>query len=89
VGHFPGRPITPGVTQLQIVHELMENHFGKTIRLIAVDDCKFLKIVNPDEGKQLKISVQFAVTDSVLHVKAVGTDDAHTFLKLKGRYQFI
>jgi 3-hydroxyacyl-[acyl-carrier-protein] dehydratase len=88
-GHFPGHPITPGVMQLQIVHELIETHFGKTIKLIAVDDCKFLKIVNPEQEKELRIAVEFAVTDSVLHVRAMGKHDADTFLKLRGTYQFI
>jgi len=88
VGHFPSQPITPGVMQLQIVHELIEAHFGKPINLIAVDDCKFLKIVNPEQTKELKIAVEFAVTDSVLHVRAVGKHDADMFLKLKGTYQF-
>ena len=87
-GHFPGHPITPGVMQLQIVHELRETHLGKSIKLIAVDDCKFLKIVNPEQEKELRIEVEFVETDSVLHVRAVGKHDADTFLKLKATYQF-
>jgi 3-hydroxyacyl-[acyl-carrier-protein] dehydratase len=88
-GHFPGHPVTPGVVQLQIIHELIENHFGKSIKLIALDDCKFLKIVNPEERKQIQISVEFVVNDPLLQVRAAGKYDLDIFIKLKGIYRFI
>jgi 3-hydroxyacyl-[acyl-carrier-protein] dehydratase len=88
-GHFPGYPVTPGAVQLQIIHELIENHFGKSIKLIALDDCKFLKIVNPEERKQIQISVEFVINDPLLQVRAAGKYDLDIFIKLKGIYRFI
>jgi 3-hydroxyacyl-[acyl-carrier-protein] dehydratase len=86
-GHFPGHPVTPGVIQLQIVHELLERHFGKRMRLITVDNCKFLKIVNPDEQRQIQISIDYVVHHSVVHVKSAGKQDADLFFKLKATYK--
>ena len=88
-GHFPGHPITPGVVQLQIVHELMENHLGKSLKLVTVDDCKFLKIIDPEETNEVQISVEYVLNNSLLHVKAAGKYDIYTFLKLKGSYLII
>jgi 3-hydroxyacyl-[acyl-carrier-protein] dehydratase len=88
-GHFPGHPITPGVIQLQIVHELMENHLGKSLQLIAIDDCKFLKIVNPESEDKIQISVLYATESSLLHVQASGKCETDTFFKLKGSYKII
>ena len=47
IGHFPGYPVTPGVIQIQIVHELLEKHFGIKMELKTMPQCKFLKILNP------------------------------------------
>ena len=88
-GHFPGHPVTPGVIQLQIVHELLENHFGKNLRLITMPQCKFLKILNPKEILQLVVDIEFNRTDDELTIKARGENGATIFFKLNATYQFI
>ena len=85
-GHFPGHPVTPGVIQLQIVHELMEHYFRKSLKLATVDDCKFLKIINPEENDVIQISVEYFVDNSLLQIKASGKCDSGIFFKLKASY---
>ena len=86
-GHFPGHPVTPGVIQLQIVHELVEYYFGKSLRMVAVDDCRFLKIINPEEHDEIIVSVEYSVNNSLLQIKATGKYDADIFFKLKASYK--
>jgi len=86
-GHFPGHPVTPGAVQLQIIHELLEHHFGKRIQLIALDDCKFLKIVNPEKQEEIRIAIQFNVDGQLLQVTVLGNEGEDVFLKLKGKYR--
>jgi len=88
-GHFPDHPVTPGVVQMQIVHELVENHLGKNLQLTEIDDCKFLKIVNPGERDELQISIQHTTDNDRLHVKATGKCDTDPVFKLKATYVFI
>ncbi len=88
-GHFPGHPVTPGVIQMQIVHELVENHFGKNLQLIEIDDCKFLRIINPWERDEVQISVQYTADNGHLHVKATGKCDNGPVFKLKATYVII
>ena len=88
-GHFPGHPVTPGVIQLQIVHELLENHFDKNLRLIKMPNCKFLKILNPKEILQLVVHIEFNRIDDELTIKARGENEAAIFFKLNATYQFI
>jgi 3-hydroxyacyl-[acyl-carrier-protein] dehydratase len=85
-GHFPGYPVVPGVIQMQIVHELLEKYLGKSLKLSAIDDCKFLRIINPQERDEIHISVAFAADDNVLHVKASGHIETKTYFRLKGTY---
>ena len=88
-GHFPGHPVTPGVIQLQIVHELSEKHFQRSLRLLTMSQSKFLKILNPEKISHLTIHIEFTRADELLHIKAKGEHDTDIFFKLDGMYQFI
>jgi hypothetical protein len=72
-----------------MVHELIENHLGKGLKLVSVDDCKFLKIINPEERDEIQISVHYVADKSLLHVKAAGKCDTDTVFRLKGSYLII
>lgn len=87
-GHFPGHPVTPGVIQLQIVHELSEKHFRRNLKLLTMSQSKFLKILNPEETPHLTIHIEFTIADELLHIKARGEYGTDIFFKLDGMYQF-
>ena len=85
-GHFPGYPVTPGVIFLQIVHELTQLHLKKTIRLIELPNCKFLKIINPEQENVVVIAASNTVEQQCLHVKAFGKTGSDIFFKLDAQY---
>ena len=86
-GHFPGYPVTPGVIFLQIVHELTQLHLKKTIQLIELSGCKFLKIVNPEKENVVVISAHLLAEKQALHLKAIGKNGPDNFLKLNALYR--
>ncbi len=86
-GHFPGHPVTPGVIQMQMVHELLENHLGKNLKLITMGECKFIKILNPKETPQIIIHIELTRMNEVVNVKAMGRNSTNTFFKLNSAYQ--
>ena len=88
-GHFPGHPVTPGVVQLQIVHELLEKFFFKNLKLITLHQCKFLKILNPNETSRIVVNIEFNRTDELLNIKARGENSTTIFFKIDSTYQFI
>ncbi|HET6769605.1 MAG TPA: hypothetical protein VFH08_19495 [Chitinophagaceae bacterium] len=88
-GHFPGYPVTPGVIQIQIVHELLEEHFQRVLKLSKIYQCKFLKILNPEETSRIVIHIEFTRADELLHIKASGQDGMDFFFKLNSVYQII
>jgi 3-hydroxyacyl-[acyl-carrier-protein] dehydratase len=87
-GHFPGHPVTPGVIQMQIIHELLEDHFGRKLSLLKMPQCKFLKVLDPRETNRLKIFIEFTTIDDLIHVKARGENEMAIFFKLNALYQF-
>jgi 3-hydroxyacyl-[acyl-carrier-protein] dehydratase len=88
-GHFPGHPVTPGVIQMQIVHELLEKHFCKNLKLITMSQCKFLKILNPKETPQIIVHIEHNRIDELLNIKARGENGTDIFFKLNSVYKFV
>lgn len=88
VGHFPGHPVTPGVIQLQMVHELLEKQLAKELRLITMPQSKFLKILNPEVTLQLMIHIDISIKDELLNVHAWGENGTDIFFKLNAVYRF-
>jgi 3-hydroxyacyl-[acyl-carrier-protein] dehydratase len=88
-GHFPGHPVTPAVIQMQIVHELLEKYFCKNLKLITMNRCKFLKILNPNETSRVVIHVELTRIDEHLNIKARGENGTDIFFKLNSVYEFI
>lgn len=88
-GHFPGQPVTPGVIQLQIVHELLENQLSRELKLITIAQCKFLKILNPNESGQIVVYIEMTFKDELLNVKARGESGTNIFFKLNSVYKTV
>ena len=65
-GHFPGRPIVPGVVLLDEVLAVIQGALGREVRLASIVSTKFLQAVEP--AAQLDVHVRFA--DDARHTKA-------------------
>jgi len=59
-GHFPGRPIVPGVLEVEMVRAAMERFTGLELRIISVERAKFLREVKP--GDTVKAQIVFALS---------------------------
>ena len=86
LGHFPGHPVTPGVIQLQIVHELLEHQLGRKINLKTMLQCKFLKILNPIKTPEIDIRIQIEEKDEFIKLKALGEKGGAIFFKFSSSY---
>ncbi|MBW3571723.1 MAG: bifunctional UDP-3-O-[3-hydroxymyristoyl] N-acetylglucosamine deacetylase/3-hydroxyacyl-ACP dehydratase [Gemmatimonadetes bacterium] len=84
VGHFPGRPVMPGVLIIEamaqvgglLVLEQMENLDEKVVYFMSLDNVKWRRPVTP--GDQIRFEVEvLQIRGATCRMKGVGTVDGH------------
>jgi 3-hydroxyacyl-[acyl-carrier-protein] dehydratase len=65
-GHFPGQPIVPGVTYIEMIREIMSAVIKKDFRLKEAASIKFLSITNPVENSDLNFAFSLALISNHL-----------------------
>ncbi len=86
-GHFPTQPVTPGVLQLRIIRELLEKTVGKVLLLKSAQNLKFLRFIDPNLTKELKVSINLLeVSEVALKVKADIADDSGVYCKMMASF---
>jgi 3-hydroxymyristoyl/3-hydroxydecanoyl-(acyl carrier protein) dehydratase len=56
-GHFPGRPIVPGVVLLDCVLREAEHWLGRSVHVTALPQAKFTAPLLPQERAQLQLQL--------------------------------
>jgi 3-hydroxyacyl-[acyl-carrier-protein] dehydratase len=83
-GHFPQRPILPGIFQLEIVRMAAEWLQNRPLTVTEIVKTKFLRPILP--GEILKLEIKLAEADGVISARANftcgGQSAGEAFLKL-------
>jgi 3-hydroxyacyl-[acyl-carrier-protein] dehydratase len=80
-GHFPGRPIMPGVLMIEALAQTsgvavmtLDEYRGKLGLFAGIDDCRFRRLVQPGDILRLEVTVE-KLRGMFGRVKAVATVD--------------
>jgi 3-hydroxyacyl-[acyl-carrier-protein] dehydratase len=65
-GHFPGRPIVPGVVLLNLVFEAIRTQFNADVELQSIVSAKFLRACEAEQRVDM-------------HIKLAPADQPHQF----------
>jgi 3-hydroxymyristoyl/3-hydroxydecanoyl-(acyl carrier protein) dehydratase len=78
-GHFPGRPILPGVVQLTWAIEFGRRHFSLPPRFAQLRNVKFMRVIVPNKHVMLRLdahgdelSFEYRIGDSTCSSGTVG-----------------
>lgn len=82
--HFPGRPVTPGVCVIQTAVELAGEAIGRTLRLAAAKNIKFLAVLSPVETPRVTFAFDRLEeqADGDYKVQVTVADTARTYATL-------
>lgn len=80
--HFPGNPVTPGVCQVGIIGELLEEMCGRKLTLCEVKNLKFVEVLKPDVTEEACITFEKIEDDGErLVVKGTVSSETTVFTK--------
>ncbi|TQO37872.1 3-hydroxyacyl-[acyl-carrier-protein] dehydratase [Arenibacter algicola] len=86
-GHFPGKPIMPGVCMIQIIKELTERSLGQDLFLSVASNVKFMAIINPETDPILIIDINLSEMDGLFKVKSTTIFGETVALKLNATFK--
>jgi len=85
-GHFPGHPVVPGASMLQLVKDILEGAFDTHLLLRKAEHLKFLSLIEPGiEEIELEINYQIK-EEGELFVTAKLSAETTVYFKLQGTF---
>lgn len=86
-GHFPGKPVVPGVCLIQSIKEIIEKHLDKTFLLSSSSIIKFLIPVIPQNYPIINIKIRFSFQpENRIKTDAQIYFENSVFVKFKGDF---
>ena len=86
-GHFPGMPVAPGVCNIQMIKECVEQIIGQSVLFEAIDQCKFITMIRPEQHRELQVRVELTEMkeDGWKVTASIGQDETD-YIVLKGNF---
>ena len=87
--HFPGNPITPGACLLQEAGVLMQEKMGRPLFLKTSKNIKYLSLLIPAEGKEVKYMFSHVVeSETEFKTQVVIADENNVYTKMSLTYSY-
>ena len=87
--HFPGNPITPGACLLQTAGALMQQKMGRPMFLKSSKNIKYLSILIPAEGKEVKFGFSHvAESETECKAQVVIADESTVYTKMSLTFSY-
>ena len=86
-GHFPGRPVVPGVCVLAMIKDVLQQHFAKDLLLRTCTSSKFLRPIDPVLMPDLDLRVHYTRRDFLLDFVASVQHDQQVLCRVAGCFQ--
>ncbi|MCU4154365.1 hypothetical protein J1N10_00125 [Carboxylicivirga sp. A043] len=86
-GHFPEMPVTPGVCQVQMLKEVLNEQLNADYQLSKARDIKFLNLINPNDNNLFLLEVSIkTMDDNSINVNALMHNGDTKCMKVRAVY---
>lgn len=83
-GHFPEKPIAPGVCLIEMVRELSEQAIGRPLRITSITKCKFSALLLPSDTDVLQVNIRLlSSNDNEITIDASVCKQATTYTRMQ------
>ncbi len=88
-GHFPGRPVTPGVVLMHLFKEEAERILDKKLQLVRADNVKFTAVFDPTQDNELILDSHISDNAEFIKLKGAASNKNGVVLKINCLYKSI
>lgn len=88
-GHFPDRPVTPGVILMQLFKEEAERRSNNKLQLVTAANVKFMAVVNPNICEKLILQSSIVSENGLFKLKGIAKQKDVISLKISATYKSI
>ncbi len=85
-GHFPGNPVTPGVTLIEIVRLVLSESLNKDLMLTEARDIKYLASIVPPYTDNINLEVKYNTVTNGIAVNCVLSGNGQVYTKIRGTF---
>ena len=83
-GHFPGKPVCPGVCNIQTIKECASLLVGKELRIFSIKQCLLTAIATPTVCPDVDVEVEVKEVDGKYSIVATISDEIRQYMTFKG-----
>ena len=83
-GHFPGKPVCPGVCNIQTIKECASLLVGKELRIFSIKQCLLTAIATPTVCPEVDVEVEVKEVDGKYSIVATISDEIRQYMTFKG-----
>ncbi|MGY5849359.1 hydroxymyristoyl-ACP dehydratase [Salegentibacter sp. F14] len=88
-GHFPNRPVTPGVILMQLFKEDVERSLENSLQLKSANNVKFMSVIDPFINNDLFLEYSFEGNNQEIRLKGIAKTSEGISLKINAIYKLI
>jgi 3-hydroxyacyl-[acyl-carrier-protein] dehydratase len=87
-GHFPGKPVSPGVCNIEMIRECTEMLVGEDLQIDTIKQCRLTAVASPSVCPKVDVSVSVARLEGTqnYNVVAMIRDAGQSYMELKGTF---
>jgi len=86
-GHFPGKPVLPGVIMCDIIRYQISDILGQKVQLKTAKHIKFSRMIIPSENNNYNVKISIINNQEQYEVKAIVSQNDNIYFKLNAKYK--
>ncbi|MGD2036017.1 MAG: hypothetical protein PVF73_13220 [Bacteroidales bacterium] len=85
-GHFPDKPVTPGVALIEIIRIILSDVLGKELMFTGARDIKFIASVVPPDMDNLGLEIKYGKSQEGIPVHCTLSGNDKVYMKIRGTF---
>jgi len=88
-GHFPGKPVSPGVCNIEMIRECTEMLVGRDLKIDTIKQCRLTAVASPSVCPKVDVKVSVAQIEGTDNYNVIASisDAERPYMELKGTFK--